>query len=464
MQITDLKTMVIENEPPYRGGRYLLFIELMTDEGIVGLGERITGNTFSAVGRDFPISDMKSQIALLEEIGRQYIIGQNPFNIEKIWQDVFASRHDFRHPSLHGTPALSAIEIACWDIIGKATNQPIYNLLGGLYNERLRAYAYMPEDGFRENPEKAGDIAIKLLEEGNSACKLDPFPPLYPIPRDISLAEINYACRIFESIRKAVGDKMEVGIGTHGQLTTYSAIRAAKALEQYNPFWFEEPVPPENIREMSRVASHTSIPIATGERLVTKYEFSNLLENQAAQIIQMDVGQCGGILESKKIAGIAEAHYAMIAPHMACGPIVAAAAIQLDACSPNFLIQESNLGPLHEKIFKKPIRFENGYIIPPSGPGLGVELDYEIIKNRVPRFESGQGYHLPRTNLVLVAQYCPSIPRKYAHPSSLGMYIVKCWYYISMDALKILLLPTTSDINHYPTGTCYVINQCRRGL
>ena len=295
------------------------------------------------------------------------------------------SPHDFRHPSLHATPALSAIEMACWDIIGKATNQPIYNLLGGKYHEKLRAYAYMPapQGGFKDNHELAGEIALRLVEEGNSACKLDPFSPSFPLPRDIPLWEINSARRIFESIRKAVGGRLEVGIGTHGQLTTYSAIRVAHAMEEYSPFWFEEPVPPENVDEMARVAAHTSIPIATGERLVTKYEFSELVEKRAAQILQLDVGQCGGIMESKKIAGIAEAHYAMIAPHMYCGPIAASAAIQLDTCSPNFLIQEANQGPLHQTIFQDPIVFEKGYIIPPSGPGLGVELDMEVLKRRI---------------------------------------------------------------------------------
>ena len=179
------------------------------------------------------------------------------------------------------------------------------------------------------------------------------------------------------------GNKLEVGIGTHGQLTTYSAIRVAKILEPYHPFWFEEPVPPENIDEMARVAAHTSIPIASGERLVTKYEFSQLIEKKAAQIIQLDVGQCGGILEAKKIAAIAEAHYAMIAPHMYCGPIAAAAAVQIDTCSPNFLIQEANQGPLHKIIFKEPIVFEKGAIIPPTGPGLGIELDEDVLKGRI---------------------------------------------------------------------------------
>ena len=378
MKVTDVKTMVVENEPPYRGGRYLLFIQIETDEGITGLGERITGNTYSD-----RLGDLKSQIGLIEEMAGMFVIGQNPFNIELIWDRMYSARHDFRHPSLQATPVLSGIEMALWDIVGKAVNQPIYNLLGGQYHEKLRAYAYMPEGGFRENPERAGEIAVQLLEEGNTACKLDPFTPLWPIPRDIPLWEIERAAKIFESIRNAVGNDMEVGIGTHGQLTTYSAIRVADILEPYHPFWFEEPVPLENVEEMARVAAHTSIPIATGERLVTKYEFSNLLEKQAAQIIQLDVGQCGGIMEAKKIASIAEAHYAVIAPHMACGPVAAAAAIQVDTCSPNFLIQEANQGPLHKTIFKEPLVFENGFITPPTGPGLGIEFDEDVIKDRI---------------------------------------------------------------------------------
>ena len=379
MKVIEHKTMVVENLEPYIGGRYLLFLELLTDEGITGLGERITGGAYSR-----NLTDLQSQISLIKELVEQYVIGENPFNIERIWDRMYASRHDFRHPSLYATPVISAIDMALWDIAGKATNQPIYNLLGGKYHEKLRAYAYMPaRGGFKDNPEEAGEVAIQLLEEGNSACKLDPFMPEYPIPRDIPLWEIEHAAKIFESIRNAVGNKLEVGIGTHGQLTTYSAIRVADFLEPYHPFWFEEPVPPENIDEMARVAAHTSIPIATGERLVTKYEFAQVLEKQAAQIIQLDVGQCGGITEAKKIAAIAETHYAMIAPHMYCGPIAAASAIQIDTCSPNFVIQEANQGPLHKTIFKEPLVFENGYIIPPTGPGLGVEFDENVLKKQL---------------------------------------------------------------------------------
>ncbi len=374
MKVTDLKTVVVEAEKPYIGGKYFLFLELLTDEGIVGIGERIAGSSYSN-----RLGDLKSQVNLIEEFVGQFVIGQNPLNIELIWDKMYGTHHDLRHPSLYATPVISAIDMALWDIAGKVANQPIYNLLGGQYHEKLRAYAYMPSVDLDKYPEKAGEVAVQLLEEGNSACKIDPFMPLHPI-RDIPLAQIEHAGKIFESIRNAVGNRLEVGIGTHGQMPTYSAIRVANYLEPYHPFWFEEPVMPENIDEMARVAAHTSIPIATGERLVTKYEFAQVLEKQAAQILQLDVGQCGGITEAKKIASMAEAHYAMIAPHMYCGPVAAAAAIQIDTCSPNFLIQEAIQWPLHKKIFKEPLVFENGFIVPPTGPGLGVEFDEDVVK------------------------------------------------------------------------------------
>ena len=370
MKVTGVETILLQNTPPYRGGRTFLFIRLLTDEGIVGLGERPTGHT----------PDLKSQIALLHDIVTRFVVGQSPFDIEAIWQKVYASNHDYRHPSLYGTPALSAIEMALWDIVGKASGQPIYNLLGGRCHEKLRAYAYMPTEGVWEDPARAGAIAEKLVQEGNTACKIDPFMPYFPLPRDFPLKTIKHAAKIFRAIRDAVGDELEIGIGTHGQFSTAGAIRVAKVFEEYEPFWFEEPVPPENVDEMARVAAHTSIPIASGERLATLYEFSELLEKQAAQIIQLDVGQCGGILESKKIAAIAEAHYALIAPHMYVGPVAAAAAVQVDTCSPNFLIQEYNGGALHEALFKEPIRFANGFIEPPTTPGLGLELDEAAVE------------------------------------------------------------------------------------
>ena len=375
MKVTHVETIVIDNIPPYRGGTKWLFLKLYTDEGIIGLGEKPTGHA----------RNLKPQVELIHSLCDQFVIGRDPTQIESIWQNAYGSRHDFRHPGLDSTPALSAIEIALWDIVGKVAGQPIYNLLGGKCYDRLRAYAYMPFDANSESPERAGEVAAQLVDEGNSACKLDPFIPFFPAPQDYSLKRIRKVAKIFECIRDSVGDDLEVGIGTHGQFSTAGAIRIAQALEPYYPYWFEEPVSPENIDEMARVASHTSIPIASGERLVTKFEFAQLLSNQAAQVIQLDVAQCGGILESKKIAGMAEAHYAVIAPHMYVGPIAAAAAVQLDTCSPNFLIQEYNVNQLHEDVFKEPIVFENGHLIPPKGPGLGVELDEKVVKRHLSR-------------------------------------------------------------------------------
>jgi len=378
MKVADVQTFAVGNVPPYRGGRCWLFVKLITDDGIEGIGEWSTAH----VGRE------GAQAQLIEALVREFVVGASPFDVELIWQRIYAAHHDYRHPGLGSTPALSAIEMACWDIVGKALDQPVYNLLGGKFHEKLRAYAYMPTEGIWENPERAGEIAADLLAKGNTACKFDPFTPFFPLPRDFPLKTIQHVARIFQCIRDAVGDEFEVALGTHGQLTTYTAIRVAKVLEPYNPFWFEEPVPPENVDEMARVAAHTSIPIATGERLVTKYEFVEVLAKQAAQILQLDVGHCGGILESKKIAGMAEAHYAMIAPHMYCGPVAAAAAVQLATCSPNFVIQEYNATPFHDALLVEPLQFENGFITPPAGPGLGVTLDEDMVREHLYRPEA----------------------------------------------------------------------------
>jgi 2-dehydro-3-deoxyphosphogalactonate aldolase len=181
--------------------------------------------------------------------------------------------------------------------------------------------------------------------------------------------------------------------GTHGQMTPAGAIRLARRLEPYDPLWFEEPVPPDNVAAMAQVAQATSIPVATGERLTTKYEFVQVLEQRAAAILQLALSRSGGILEGKKIAGMAEAYHAQIAPHLYCGPIEAAASIHLDTCSPNFLIQESirQMGGFHGQILKEPIQWEDGYLIPSSKPGLGVELDEEVAAQHP---YDGQALHL----------------------------------------------------------------------
>jgi L-alanine-DL-glutamate epimerase-like enolase superfamily enzyme len=181
-------------------------------------------------------------------------------------------------------------------------------------------------------------------------------------------------------MREAVGTRADLLFGTHGQFTSSGAIRLARRLEPYDPLWFEEPVPPDMPEEMAKVARATSIPIATGERLTTKYEFARVLATGAANILQMNLGRVGGLLEAKKIAGMAEAHYAQVAPHLYCGPVVGAANIHLAASIPNFLILESieRWGGFHAEILRTPIRWEDGCVLVPSAPGLGVELDEEV--------------------------------------------------------------------------------------
>ena len=199
-------------------------------------------------------------------------------------------------------------------------------------------------------------------------------------PRQPTLERMDMSERFCKLIREAVGDKADILFGTHGQYTVSGAKRMARRLEKYDPLWFEEPTPPERPEMMAEVARHTSIPIATGERLCTKYEFARVLETGAASILQPALGRVGGILECKKIAGMAEAHYAQIAPHLYCGPIEAAANIQLAACIPNFLILESiqQLGGFHAKLLKTKIQWDDGYVIPSKAPGLGVELNEEV--------------------------------------------------------------------------------------
>jgi galactonate dehydratase len=216
---------------------------------------------------------------------------------------------------------------------------------------------------------------------GFTALKFDPAGPYTVFDgRQPSLEELDRSERFVKTLRKAVGKRADLLFGTHGQFTAAGAIRLAQRLESSDPLWFEEPTPPENPKEMARVARQTSIPIATGERLTTKYEFARVLEEQAASILQMALGRVGGLLEAKKIASIAETYYAQIAPHLYCGPIEGAANAQLATCTPNFLILESieTWGGFHAEILKSPILWEDGYVIPPTAPGLGVELNEEV--------------------------------------------------------------------------------------
>jgi 2-dehydro-3-deoxyphosphogalactonate aldolase len=374
MKITDAKTYVVGNPPPHFGGLYWLFIKLTADSGIEGFGEAYSVPFHPNIA-----------VSMLEDVCERYVIGFDPFKIERLWRIIYSSGYTQR-TDLSIMAVISAIEMACWDIIGKELNKPIYELLGGRIHEKLRAYTYLyPNETDKKDvysdPELAAERAAEYVQQGFTAVKFDPVGPYSAFdPRQLSLEALEHAEKFVKSVREAVGSKCDLLIGTHGQMTTSSAIRLARRLEKFDPLWFEEPVPPANVKEMARVALSTSIPVATGERLATKYEFAIILEKHAASILQMALGRVGGILEAKKIAGMAEAHYAQIAPHLYCGPIEGAANIQIDTCSPNFLIQEGirTWDGFHAEILKEPIRWEEGYIIPPTKPGLGVELNEEV--------------------------------------------------------------------------------------
>ncbi len=369
MKITGTKTFVVGNPPPHRGGRNWIIIKLTTDEGIVGYGEAASVRYKE-----------RTMAPMIDELAERFVIGADPFNIEQLFLDLYKGYQGFQHPDMIRLPIISAFEMACWDIVGKAVNQPVYRLLGGKCRDRLRAYSYMYGWEAGDPPELAAERALCYLDLGFTAIKIDPVMPPMPNPRELSLETLTYVENVVKAMRMAVGEKMDILLGPHGQMTTYSAIRLAQRLEPYNIGWLEEPVPPENEDEMAKVARSTSIPIATGERLSTLWDFVRLFKAGSASVIQIALGVVGGIMQAKKIAAMAEGHFCQIAPWLYNGPIAGAASIQLDVCSPNFLIQEGieTWGGFHAQIIKEPIRWERGYIIPPERPGLGVELDEEV--------------------------------------------------------------------------------------
>jgi len=374
MQIKDVRTFVVGNPPPHFGGRYFIFLKLVTDSGVEGVGE-----VYSVPFHPHVVAHM------IEDVCQRKVIGHNPFEIEALWRRVYSSGYTQRpDPSLMGI--MSGIEMACWDIIGKETGKPVYDLLGGRVHEKLRSYTYIyPEPGDTTNvyhdPDLAAERAIAYVKQGFTAVKFDPVGPYSAFdPRQLSLEALDHAERFARKLRAAVGHSADLLFGTHGQMTPAGAIRLARRLESADPLWFEEPTPPDMPEEMARVAAATTIPVAAGERLTTKYEFARLLDLRAAAILQMNLGRVGGILEAKKIASMAETRYAQIAPHLYCGPIVGAANIQISTCSPNFLILEGiqTWGGFHAEILKRPIQWQDGYVIPLTEPGLGVELNEAV--------------------------------------------------------------------------------------
>ena len=401
MKLTELETFIVEVPPPGYGGNYWFFIRLHTDEGIYGWGETATLGVYYRL--------QKSYKTLMEEIFEAHLKGENPLDRERLTKSIYSAVTS-RHAEYSTMGLVSAIDLALWDIAGKVCNQPVYNLLGGAFREKVRSYTYIfnfkTGVGPRHNWYDPGFVvenALYLVEEGFTGLKLDPVPmvhfepPLkvpegeptqeirnrggYRNPFNMTLEHYKTVEDVVGALRDAIGNRADILIGTHGQFTTASSIRLAKVLEPFDPLWFEEPVPPENTKEMAKVARSTTIPIATGERLTTVFDFTRLLEDGAAMFLQPDLGSCGGISECKKIAAIAEGYYAQMAPHVWGGPVITAAALQIDATIPNFLIQESiHKGDLYfNEIVKEPFVWEDGYYTVPKTPGIGVDLNMDVV-------------------------------------------------------------------------------------
>lgn len=351
MKITRLETIFVK--PRW------LFLKMHTDEGIVGLGEPVVEGRAQTVA------------AAVHEIGR-YLIGQDPTRIEHHWQAIYRGQFYQGGPVL--TSALSGIEHAMWDIMGKWLGQPVYKLLGGPTRDRIRVYGWLDADSYGDYVE-AGKVSVK---SGFTAFKLG-------LPGAVNIVDtkqtVDEIVAHFAAFREALGPEIDIGIDFHGRVSPAMAVRLASALEPYYPMFIEEPVLPGNVDAMVTVARSTTIPIATGERLFTKWGFREVLEKQAATILQPDLAHAGGISEVRKIAAMAESYYAAIAPHCPLGPIALAASLHVDASIPNFLVQEHFT--TGEGYLKEPLKIVDGYIQLPDKPGLGIELDDEAIAGKV---------------------------------------------------------------------------------
>jgi galactonate dehydratase len=362
MKISKVTPMVLGTE-----WRNLTIVKVETDDGLVGLGEcRALNRTDGVLG-------------YLSEAAPRYILGEDPFNIESLVARMF--REDFGRAGEITQTVTALLEVACWDIVGKALNQPVYKLLGGAVRNRIKGYANGWYTGER-TPDEFHAAAKRVLAKGYKALKFDPFGAgFYEMER----AEKTFVIGLVEAVRDAVGPDVEILIEMHGRFNPVTAVEFARELAPFKPSWLEEPVPPDNLAAQKKAADAIAplgIPVATGERLHTMYEYRELFELQACDIIQPDITHFGGILNTKKLAAWAEVYYMLIAPHNVGGPISTAAALHLAACTPNFKIQE-HFNDFSEAYVKKAApgnpEIEDGYFALPSGPGLGVTLDEEVV-------------------------------------------------------------------------------------
>ena len=386
MKLKDLDVIVTAPPAPGWGGRYWLLVKLVTDDGITGWGECYA----SAVGP-------RAMTAVIEDVFARHMEGESAENIELMFRRAFSSGFTQRpDPTVMG--AFSGLEIACWDILGKARDRPVHALIGGRVAERIRAYTYLYPTrdshalpGFWIEPDQAAEAALDTVARGYTAVKFDPAGP-YTIRSGHmpSMSDVSRSVAFCKAIREAVGDRADLLFGTHGQFSTGGALRIGQAIAPYDPLWYEEPIPPDTPEEMARVAAGLTIPVATGERLTTTREFAAVLR-AGVSILQPALGRAGGIWEGRKIAALAEAHNAQVAPHLYAGPVEWAANVQLAAAIPNALMVETIETPFHQSLIGGALTVEDGYVPVPTAPGLGIEVD-EALARAHPW--TGTGLHL----------------------------------------------------------------------
>ena len=365
MKIVDVRCLAIGS-----AWRNLSIVVVRTDDGLEGVGEvRMVNHSRALSG-------------YLDHAVPVHVIGHDPFEVESLVERMVWS--DYERAGAIVMSGVAAIEIACWDILGKALDQPVHRLLGGAVRDRIKAYAngwYTVE----RTPQAFHAAARKVIERGYRALKVDPFSA---VPGDLEREERLHAISLVEAVRDAVGPDCELLIEMHGRFTPAAAISLARELEPYEPSWIEEPVPPVNLKALKKVARKVRIPVATGERVHVRHELRELFERQAADVLQTDITGCGGLLEAKKIAAWADAYHIQMAPHNVGGPISTAAALHFAASTTNFKILE-HFNDFDDASIKAcaPGNPEvvDGYFALPSGAGLGVTVDEDVIRAHPPR-------------------------------------------------------------------------------
>ena len=359
MRITNVETFIVGN--PWKNW---VFARLDTDEGIYGIGEA-TLNAFA-----------KTVEAAIHELKPMYV-GMDPFQIETIVQRM--TRDVYSDGAQIHMSAVAAIEVACWDIVGKYLNQPVYNLLGGRCHEKVRAYANGWYRGDR-TVENFQQLARQVVERGYTALKFDPFGAAW---RVMDRADLQLSIDIVGGVREAVGPNIDILVEGHNRFSASTALQIAEKIAPYNPTWFEEPVHFQAIEAIVEVAKHSPVPIACGESYTNTRQFAELLAHNAISILQPDPLAVGGILTCRQVAAIADAHYGVIAPHNAQGPVSTAICVQVAACTPNFFLQEVfdefNV-TWEERLTIPPTKVINGYIEIPERPGLGIDLNWDELK------------------------------------------------------------------------------------